>query len=53
MFYNLKYIIYNYKKIIFREVYIFNKRIYNYAFFINKVNIKENLSLNFRESALS
>ena len=51
--YKSDYIIYNYKKIIFRKIYIFNKYIYNYIFFINELIIKDNLFFYFRESILN
>ena len=51
--YKIKYIIHNHKKTIFKEIYIFNKRIQNYIFFINKILMKNNLFLYFRESILN
>ena len=45
--------IHNYKKIIFKEIYIFNKRVYDYALFIDEIIIKKNLFFYFQESALN
>ena len=45
--------IHNHKKIIFKEIYIFNKRVYNYALFIDEIIIKKNFSFSFRKSTLN
>ena len=46
--YDFKYIIHNYKKIIFKKIYIFNKRVYNYVLFIDEIITKENPFFYFR-----
>ena len=45
--------IYNHKKIIFKKVYIFNKRVHNYVLFIDEIIIKKNLFFYFRDSTLN
>ena len=51
--YNFKYIIHNHKKTIFKTIYTFNKRVYNYVLFINEIIIKKNLSFYFQNSTLN
>ena len=45
--------IYNHKEIIFREVYTFNKCVYDYALLLGEVIVKENLFFCFREVTLN
>ena len=45
--------IYNHKKTIFKEIYTFNKRVYNYALFLDEIIVKKNLSFCFKEAALN
>ena len=45
--------IYNYKKIIFKKIYTFNKCVYNYILFIDEIIIKKNLFFYFQDLTLN
>ena len=45
--------IHNYKKTIFKKVYTFNKRVYNYALFFDEIIVKKNLFFCFKGAALN
>jgi hypothetical protein len=50
--YRLDNIIFVYKKTIYREVFIFVERVNNYIYIVNKVVVRDNLSLYFCNSII-
>ena len=52
-FYEIEYVIHSHKETIFRKVYIFNKRVHDYALLVDEILVKDNLSLYFRRSTFS
>ena len=52
-FYRVEYVIHNHKETIFREIYIFNKRVHDYTLLVDEILMKNNLSLYFRGSTFN
>ncbi len=51
--YKLNNIIFAYKKIIYREVFIFIERVNNYVYVVNEIVIRDNFSLCLRNFVIT